>query len=93
MSEMSSLPRLTSRLFGPAIPALIRTEILADLFEATAARVPDSIALIFAERELSYGELNAAADRVASRLIADGVRPGQIVGLWLPRGIAGCMRP
>ena len=84
---MSSLPRLTSRLFGPEIPALIRTEILADLFEATAARVPDSIALIFAERELSYSQLNTAADRVASRLIADGVRPGQIVGLWLPRGI------
>ena len=27
------------------------------------------------------------ADRVAARLITAGVLPGQIVGLWLPRGI------
>uniref|UniRef100_Q47JP8 Amino acid adenylation n=1 Tax=Dechloromonas aromatica (strain RCB) TaxID=159087 RepID=Q47JP8_DECAR len=87
MLETSPPSCPTSRLCGPESPELIRQEILADLFEATAARTPENIALIFAERELSYGELNAAADRVASRLIADGVRPGQIVGLWLPRGI------
>ena len=87
MLEICPLPHPTSRLCGPETPDLIRDEILADLFEATAARTPENIALIFAERELSYGELNAATDRVASRLIADGVRPGQIVGLWLPRGI------
>ena len=87
MSDICPPPYPTSRLCGPESPDLIRHEVLADLFEATAARTPENIALIFAERELSYGELNAAADRVASRLIADGVRPGQIVGLWLPRGI------
>jgi len=27
------------------------------------------------------------ADRVASNLIAEGVRPGHLIGLWLPRGI------
>ncbi len=81
------MPALPSRLCGPETPDLIRNEVLADLFEATAARIPEKIALIFAERELSYTQLNAAADRVASRLIAAGVRPGQIVGLWLPRGI------
>ena len=87
MLETSPPSCQTSRLSGPESPELIRPEILADLFEATAARAPANIALIFAERELSYGELNAAADRVASRLIAAGVRAGQIVGLWLPRGI------
>ncbi|AXS78719.1 Pls/PosA family non-ribosomal peptide synthetase [Dechloromonas sp. HYN0024] len=87
MLETSPQSSLPSRLCGPDSADLIRSEVLADLFEATATRTPDKIALIFAERELSYGELNAAADRVASRLIADGVRPGHIVGLWLPRGI------
>lgn len=87
MLETSLPPCPTSRLCGAESPELIRTEVLADLFEATAARTPDKIALIFAGHQLSYGELNAAADRVASRLIAAGVRPGQIVGLWLPRGI------
>nr|WP_315250350.1 Pls/PosA family non-ribosomal peptide synthetase [uncultured Duganella sp.] len=74
-------------LFGPQQESLLREEILADLLEATAARVPEQIALIFGERSLSYRELNAQADLVAARLIAAGVLPGQIVGLWLPRGI------
>ncbi|MCA0324904.1 MAG: amino acid adenylation domain-containing protein [Proteobacteria bacterium] len=74
-------------LHGPDRPELLRGEILADLFEATAARLPEKTALIFGERHLDYGELNAAADRVAHRLIEAGVRAGDMVGLWLPRGI------
>src|SRR5437868_6898922 len=72
---------------GPDRADLLRPEILADLFEATAERMPAQTALIFGERTLSYGELGAAADRAASKLIEAGVRPGGIVGLWLPRGI------
>ena len=74
-------------LLGPVQPELIRAEVLADQLEATAARVPEKTALIFGERHLTYRELNAHADRVASHLIEAGVKPGQIVGLWLPRGI------
>ena len=72
---------------GPDRADLLRPEVLADLFEATAERIPAQTALIFGERALSYGELDAAADRAASKLIEAGVRPGRIVGLWLPRGI------
>ena len=74
-------------LYGPHRPDLIRTEVLADLFEATAAAMPEQIALIFKERQLSYAELNQAADRIAAGLIAAGIGAGQLVGLWLPRGI------
>ncbi|MEJ6007052.1 Pls/PosA family non-ribosomal peptide synthetase [Paucibacter sp. AS339] len=74
-------------LRGPARPDLLRHEVLADLFEATAQRLPDQIALRQGTRALSYAELNGAADRAASRLIEAGLRPGHIVGLWLPRGI------
>ncbi|MEP6964715.1 MAG: AMP-binding protein, partial [Polaromonas sp.] len=74
-------------LLGPVRPGLIRAEVLADLLEATAVRVPEKTALIFGERSLTYRELNAQADRVASYLIEAGVKPGQIVGLYLPRGI------
>ena len=74
-------------LLGPVRPELIRAEVLADLLEATATRIPDHLALIFGERQLTYRELSAQADQVASSLIEAGVRPGQIVGLWLPRGI------
>ena len=74
-------------LSGPIQPELIRAEVLADILEATAARIPHQVALIFADRHLSYQDLNAQADQVASCLIEAGVRPGHIVGLWLPRGI------
>ena len=74
-------------LHGPHRPDLLREEILADLFEASAARAPDRLALICGERELSYAQLDAEADRAASRLIAAGIGPGQLVGLWLARGI------
>lgn len=74
-------------LRGPDRPELLRGEVLADLFEATARRLPEQIALREGERSLSYAALDAAADLAASRLITAGVRPGQIVGLWMPRGM------
>ncbi|WP_423457939.1 amino acid adenylation domain-containing protein [Ottowia sp. VDI28] len=74
-------------LHGPDRPDLLRPEILADLFEITAARVPGKTALIFGGRALSYGELDQAADLAAHRLIEAGVQPGQMVGLWHPRGL------
>jgi non-ribosomal peptide synthetase-like protein len=74
-------------LYGERQPALLRDEVLADLLEATAARVPQQIALIFEERSLDYQTLNRQADLVASHLLAAGVQPGQIVGLWMQRGV------
>lgn len=74
-------------LYGPLQPELLRDEVLADLLEATAKRDPQQVALIDGERQLSYGELDRQAACVASRLIEAGVRPGQIVGLWMPRGM------
>jgi len=74
-------------LYGPHRPEFLRDESLSDLLEASAARNPDRIALTFGARTLSYRELNRQADLAASRLIEAGVGPGNIVGLWLPRGI------
>ncbi len=74
-------------LYGPAQADLLRPEILADLFEATAARLPDKTALIAGSECLSYAALDAAADRAAHRLIAAGVRSGDMLGLWLARGL------
>jgi non-ribosomal peptide synthetase-like protein len=74
-------------LRGPVRPDLLREEILADLFEATAAARPEHSALICGEQRLSYAGLNARADLAAHHLIERGVRPGHIVGLWLPRGL------
>ncbi len=76
-----------SLLSGPRQPALIQQEALADLFEATARRIPNKTALIFGEHSITYGELDRQTERAAHHLIAAGVGPGQIIGLWLPRGI------
>ena len=65
----------------------MREEILADLLEATAQRTPSQIALVSGTRRVSYAELDQLAGRAASRLIAAGVQPGAMVGLWMPRGI------
>ncbi len=74
-------------LRGPHRPDLLKNETLPDLLEATARRLPDKTALVLGEHSLSYAALNTAADRVASFLIGIGIKPGQVVGLWLPRGI------
>ncbi|RML31406.1 Amino acid adenylation, partial [Pseudomonas savastanoi pv. glycinea] len=74
-------------IYGPIQPELLREEVLADLLEASARRDPQQVALIFGEHRISYGELDRQADQVASALIKAGVRPGHIIGLWLPRGI------
>jgi len=74
-------------LWGESRLDLVRVEVLADILEATTARTPNQLALVFGDLSLSYFELNAQADQVASHLIEAGVRPGHRVGLWLPRGI------
>jgi len=74
-------------LFGAQQGEMLREEVLADLLEATVSRNPGHPAMVAGTRTLSYGELDRQADLVAGRLIAAGVGAGQIVGLWMARGI------
>ena len=86
VSPGTTIPHHADILYGPPRPDLLREEVLADLLEATARRCPQQIALIDGERRISYAELDAQASLAAARLVAAGVKPGDIVGLWLPRG-------
>jgi amino acid adenylation domain-containing protein len=54
-------------------------------FEQQAGRTPDAVALVDAERQLTYQELNARAAELAERLRALGVGPETVVGVRLPR--------
>ncbi|NVI87013.1 condensation domain-containing protein [Actinomadura sp. BRA 177] len=55
-------------------------------FEALAARTPDAVALIAGDDEVTYGELEARANRLAGLLRAEGAAAESVVGLCLPRG-------
>lgn len=74
-------------LYGTVREDFLRHEILADILESTARNCPDKTALIFGNQQLSYAQLEALSARYASLLMAQGVKPGHIVGLWLPRGL------
>jgi long-chain acyl-CoA synthetase len=58
-------------------------ESVIDLFEDTARRMPDAPAVLYFDQAISFGELNAWADRLAARFAAWGVGPGERVGLYL----------
>ncbi|MCX4830318.1 amino acid adenylation domain-containing protein [Streptomyces sp. NBC_01016] len=58
-----------------------------ELFAARAATSPEAAALSFGEETLSYGELNARANRLAHWLIERGARPETLVAVALPRSV------
>ncbi|MFJ7409762.1 amino acid adenylation domain-containing protein [Streptomyces sp. NPDC098077] len=55
-------------------------------FAAQVAARPDAPALTAGAATLTYAQLNALAEEFADGLYARGVRPGDLVGLCLPRG-------
>jgi len=57
----------------------------AGLFERQADLTPNAVALVFGDTRLSYGELDARANRLAAWLSAKGVRAEDIVAIALPR--------
>ncbi|MEU8353389.1 AMP-binding protein, partial [Streptomyces sp. NPDC048845] len=58
---------------------------LAESFEARAARSAGAVAVVFGDEELTYGELNRRANRLARSLTGHGVGPEDRVGVALPR--------
>lgn len=63
---------------------LPRAPSFVALFEA-AARRPQRIALLFQDQSMSYGELDAGANRIAHFLLGQGVGRGDLVACCLNR--------
>src|SRR5581483_5481217 len=66
--------------------APIMDESLPAQIARQAQLTPYAPAVLFEDAVLSYGELHDRSVRQARQLIADGVLPGDIVAVMLPRG-------
>jgi amino acid adenylation domain-containing protein len=80
MSVQDEKPAVTidsfglGELTGPAVAVPVR-------FARIAARWPDRPALRSGDRRLTYGRLGELAEATAARLVAAGVRPGDVVAV------------
>lgn len=75
-----------SVLRGPVRPDLLRDELLAEIFASAVAAGPHAVAMTTMERKLTYAQVDHEATSLARGLIRRGVGPGDVVGLWGPRG-------
>jgi amino acid adenylation domain-containing protein len=72
---------------GPAVAPIPEDAALHRLFEAWAAFAPWAVAVVHEVEALTYGELDARANRLARRLRALGVGPEVPVGLSVERSL------
>ncbi|MEU7230693.1 amino acid adenylation domain-containing protein [Streptomyces chrestomyceticus] len=68
-------------------PGYPRDSRIPELFEARAAALPQAPAARHGDRTLTYGQLDAHADALADRLVAGGVRPGDLIGVCGSRSL------
>ncbi|UHA72709.1 non-ribosomal peptide synthetase [Paenibacillus sp. 481] len=64
-----------------------RNKTLSELFQRQVERSPDHIAVVYEGEQITYRELNRRANRLAHRLIRQGVQPNSIVGLMTERSL------
>jgi non-ribosomal peptide synthetase component F/thioesterase domain-containing protein len=60
---------------------------LAKIFEAQALRASDAVAVICEQRQLTYNEVNASANRIAGHLRERGIAPGAHVGICMSTAV------
>ncbi|NOJ74062.1 non-ribosomal peptide synthetase, partial [Paenibacillus alvei] len=75
-----------------------RNQVIQELFEEQVAARPEAVAVVDEDRQLTYGELNTQANRLAHCLKKKGVKPETLVGICIDRsadlivGIMGILK-
>ncbi len=89
LNSSAAVDDLSSFAFlrGDLSPDLIRDELLCDIFAATAKMSPQAIALKNLDQSISYEELDRRSDALKRGLLTYGAGPGDVIGLWMARGI------
>ncbi|MBW4537633.1 MAG: amino acid adenylation domain-containing protein [Myxacorys chilensis ATA2-1-KO14] len=64
-----------------------KDQCIHQLFETQVERTPDQVALVFEDQQLTYAELNARANQLAHYLQTLGVKPDELVGIYLERSL------
>ncbi|NEN81312.1 non-ribosomal peptide synthase/polyketide synthase [Paenibacillus elgii] len=64
-----------------------REKTIHALFEEQAERAPEQVAVVYEESQLTYGELNERANRLARTLRAEGVQADTLVGIMTDRSL------
>ncbi len=65
----------------------IPSAVLPDVFESVAASTPDAVAVVAGEESLTYAELDARANALASELAGRGVGPDVLVAVATGRTV------
>ncbi|MBF6079658.1 amino acid adenylation domain-containing protein, partial [Nocardia beijingensis] len=68
-------------------PRALEGVVIPESFARQAIRVPESVAVVLGDRELSYAELDQRSNRLARLLIHAGVGPESVVAVVLPRSM------
>ena len=80
--QLKALHRFTAGALHPEYQAF---PLFHEGFAELAARQPERCCLVFEGTEMSYGQVNAAADVLAASLAGMGMGPGAPVGIMLDR--------
>ena len=89
ISELNMMPEEEKykiiRDFNNTASDYPKDKCIHELFEEQVEKTPDQIAVVAADKTLTYKELNEEANKIAHSLIEKGIGKGDIVALMLPR--------
>src|SRR5215813_7326427 len=77
----------TQASFNPPRTPYPQDKLAHQLFEAQVERTPQALAAIYQGQSLTYTELNQRANQLARYLRLKDIRPEQLVGLYVERGL------